>query len=290
LIQGRLALALGFSTAAHVGLVWIVGDELHAGALPAQRALTVSMTPAAPRAVLNSIAPSATAALSPAVVRPLEPSPVRSVEEVDSVVAARVVDTVEVLDAALVETRGAERRLRARDASSARVAMALAKQAEMNVTRVRRRTRIEKPLPADLAAQPATSPRARPEANVQAAAAPARESVDAVPGSGRQAHAPTSVAGQPGADRRALPAAGNAPPDYPWIARVQGHQGRVVLSVWVSADGHADRLAVLQSSGYPSLDRAAVQAVEGWRFQPARRGGHDTGSMLYVPVVFRLDE
>ena len=89
-IHGRLALALGFSTAAHVGLVWMVGDQLHAGAVPAQRALTVVMTPAAPRAVLNSIAPAATAALSPAVVRPLEPSAVRAVEAVDSVVAARV--------------------------------------------------------------------------------------------------------------------------------------------------------------------------------------------------------
>ena len=47
---------------------------------------------------------------------------------------------------------------------------------------------------------------------------------------------------------------------------------------------------MLQSSGYPALDRAAVQAVEGWRFQPARRDGRDTGSLLYVPVVFRLND
>ena len=63
-----------------------------------------------------------------------------------------------------------------------------------------------------------------------------------------------------------------------------------MLSIWVSAEGEADRLAVLQSSGYPTLDRAAVEAVERWRFQPARRGGFETGSLLYVPVVFRLDD
>ena len=64
----------------------------------------------------------------------------------------------------------------------------------------------------------------------------------------------------------------------------------MILSVWVSADGGPERLAVLQSSGYAALDRAAVDAVEGWHFQPARRGGLDTGSLLYVPVVFRLDD
>ncbi|NIM28335.1 MAG: TonB family protein, partial [Gammaproteobacteria bacterium] len=74
-------------------------------------------------------------------------------------------------------------------------------------------------------------------------------------------------------DRSALPAAGNAPPDYPWTARARGHQGRVVLSVWVSAAGLAERLAVLHSSGYASLDRAAMEAVERWRFRPARRAG-----------------
>ena len=98
------------------------------------------------------------------------------------------------------------------------------------------------------------------------------------------------MAGRPGADRNASPAAGNEPPEYPWVARAQGHQGRVVLSVWVNAEGQADELAVLQSSGHPVLDRAAMQAVERWRFQPARRNGRDTGSLLYVPVVFRLND
>ena len=62
------------------------------------------------------------------------------------------------------------------------------------------------------------------------------------------------------------------------------------MSVWVSARGEADQLAVLKSSGYPTLDRAALEAVRRWRFHPARRGGTDTGSLLYVPVMFRLDD
>ncbi len=240
-MQGRLVLALGFSSAAHIGLGWMLSDALPSTAAPAQRALTVAMTPAAPRAVLNSIAPSATAALSPAQARPLEPSTVPVVDEPDAIVAARVVDTVALLDAAPVETRGPEHALRAR-----------------------------------------ATPRAPP--------APAREAVENDAGSGREARAAPSVAGQPGTDRSALPAAGNAPPDYPWTARARGHQGRVVLSVWVSAAGLAERLAVLHSSGYASLDRAAMEAVERWRFRPARRAGHDADSLVYVPVVFRLED
>lgn len=291
-MHARMTLALGFSTAAHVGLVWVVGDSLPSFAPPAQQALTVAMTPAAPRPVVNSIAPSATSSLAPSPVQALEPTAVPVVDEPDTLVAARIVDRVELLEAPLVESRGPERSLRAREAHTASLMMAAAKRAEMHVTKVRRRQRPDKPLPTELDPRPATSPRARPESRPRrtAAAAPAPAAVDGRPGSGRQAHAPTSVAGRAGADRNALPAAGNAPPEYPWVARARGHEGRVVVSVWVSADGHADELAVLQSSGHAELDRAAVDAVARWRFQPARRGGRDTGSLLYVPVMFRLDD
>ena len=63
LIPGRFAIALGFSPAAHLGLAWMVGEQLPSSAAPAQRALTVAMVPAAPRAVLNRIAPTARAAV-----------------------------------------------------------------------------------------------------------------------------------------------------------------------------------------------------------------------------------
>jgi protein TonB len=250
------------------------------------------MAPAAPRAVLNSIAPSATAALAPALVRPLEPPAVPVIDEPDEVVESRIVDTAEVLDAPFAKTRGPQRTLHARESQVSPLAMAVARQAHMKITRARRRDVVEKPLPPRLSALAPGNAKISSEATSRppVAHAAARESVQGDPGSVSEARASSAVAGQPGADRRALPAAGNEPPDYPWSARVHGHQGRVVLSVWVGAGGEAERLSVLQSSGYASLDRAAVKAVERWQFQPARRGGHDTGSLLYVPVVFRLDE
>jgi len=289
LISGRFAIALGFSTAAHAGLAWMVGDQLPSTAAPAQRALTVAMAPAAPRAVLNSIAPTVTAALSPALVRPLAAPRVAVIDEPDRVLAARVVDAVEAPAAPPIEARAAERRLHAREVESSVVVAALAR-SEMRISTALQRDTIEKPLPPRLDAAPATrtTVRAAP-ARPGLAATSAAESVVASSGSGSPARSPPAVTGRPGANRQARPASGNDPPQYPWTARVQGHQGRVVLSVWVSAEGAANRLAVLQSSGYPSLDRAAVAAVQGWRFRPARRAGTDTGSLLYVPVVFRLD-
>jgi protein TonB len=264
LIQARLVVALSFSTAAHVGLAWMVDGQLASNAAPAQRALTVSMTPAAPRAVLNSIAPTATAAQSPQVVRPLAPPAVAAIQEPDAVLAVRAAVLVESVQAPLVQARAAEHQLLARDANAFVVAVAAAPAARKNT--------------------PA------PRAPASAAASPARAAVAGERGSGVHAGSPQAVAGQPGANRQAQPASGNEPPRYPWTARARGQQGRVVLSVWVSAEGEADQLAVLHSSGHGALDRAALEAVQQWRFQPARRAGLETGSLIYVPVVFRLDD
>ena len=223
------------------------------------------------------------------VVQPLAPPSVHVIDEPDAVVAARVAAPVEALDAPLVEARGPKRRLRARDAKPSTVAVAAS---QMRVSSAVKRETLKKPLPASLDPTPATSRkvRAAPAPPAKAAATPAREAVKGERGSGADAPSPQAVAGQPGANRKALPASGNEPPQYPWTARAQGHQGRVVLSVWVSAEGQADELAVLQSSGYAVLDRAAMEAVQRWRFKPARRAGIDAGSLLYVPVVFRLDD
>jgi protein TonB len=292
LLHGRMVMALGFSTAAHVAVAWVINDGVAWTSAPAQRTLSVSLAPAAPRAVLNSIAPSATAALSPALVEALEPSRVQVIDEPDRIVTARVADVVEHLDAPLVTSRGPERTQRAREVSASKIVTAVAASGEFQVAKAVRREVVEKPLPPELAPVPATSRDARPDPSPRRAAAPApaRARADGDTGAGASPRSPAKGAGDPGADRSAQPASGNEPPRYPWTARLKGHEGRVILSVWVSADGGPERLAVLQSSGYTALDRAAVDAVEGWRFQPARRGGLDTGSLLYVPVVFRLDD
>jgi protein TonB len=52
-----------------------------------------------------------------------------------------------------------------------------------------------------------------------------------------------------------------------------GEQGTVRLDVHVGTDGGVIDVQVRQSSGSPSLDRAATDAVRKWRFKPATVDG-----------------
>lgn len=81
----------------------------------------------------------------------------------------------------------------------------------------------------------------------------------------------------------------NPKPAYPISARRMGDEGKVLLRVRVSTDGSALAVQIGQSSGFPSLDEAARDAVLRWRFVPARRGNDAIESWVGVPIVFRLD-
>ena len=75
----------------------------------------------------------------------------------------------------------------------------------------------------------------------------------------------------------------NPPPTYPRRARQLGWQGCVVLQVTVDAAGGCVALSIRRSSGHPLLDRAAQQAVRGWRF----RGGPGA---IEIPIRFVLTD
>jgi len=81
----------------------------------------------------------------------------------------------------------------------------------------------------------------------------------------------------------------NPPPAYPAAARRNGEEGTVTLRVLVSAEGSPTRIELERSSGSRLLDAAAIEAVRGWRFQPARRGSQAIEDWALVPLRFRLD-
>jgi protein TonB len=81
----------------------------------------------------------------------------------------------------------------------------------------------------------------------------------------------------------------NPKPDYPRQARRRGLEGQVVLEVEVRADGRPGRIDIVASSGHAILDRAALEGLRRWRFQPARHGGRAVDATLRVPVSFRLN-
>lgn len=109
-----------------------------------------------------------------------------------------------------------------------------------------------------------------------------------------------AVVAKPAATVAAAPAAASPPlfnaaylrnpaPVYPATARRNGDEGTVMLKVLVNAEGAPVRVELDQSSGSGPLDGAALAAVKGWRFVPARRGTQNIEGWVRVPVVFRLE-
>lgn len=78
-------------------------------------------------------------------------------------------------------------------------------------------------------------------------------------------------------------------PRYPGFSKRRGHQGVVMLSVLVGADGRPREVRIERSSGHRELDDAAQDQVLGaWRFQPAQRDGAAVEAWVRVPVEFRI--
>jgi len=91
--------------------------------------------------------------------------------------------------------------------------------------------------------------------------------------------------------QRAIPAyQRNRQPEYPSRARRRGLSGTVMLRVLVDVTGRVAELGVERSSGYSSLDQAALKAVQQWLFSPATEDGVPVAMWVSVPITFRLQE
>jgi protein TonB len=82
----------------------------------------------------------------------------------------------------------------------------------------------------------------------------------------------------------------NTHPAYPLIARIRGHEGIVILSVEIFADGSVGSLKIKKSSGYTVLDKSALEAVKTWKFEPGRKIGKPVVMWVDVPVKFVLKD
>ena len=79
-------------------------------------------------------------------------------------------------------------------------------------------------------------------------------------------------------------------PKYPRKARTAGWEGTTVLKVRVDRGGRPGLVTVDRTSGFETLDRAAVRAMRRWEFHPARNGDRTVASWVKVPVSFQLEE
>lgn len=81
----------------------------------------------------------------------------------------------------------------------------------------------------------------------------------------------------------------NPAPAYPPLSRRMREEGKVMLRVQVTAEGLPAQVDLAESSGYARLDTAAREAVQRWRFVPAKQGGQPVAAAVIVPIVFKLE-
>ena len=81
----------------------------------------------------------------------------------------------------------------------------------------------------------------------------------------------------------------NPAPAYPSLSRRFGEEGRVLLDVYILADGRVGEITLNRSSGFARLDHAALETVRNWRYMPARRGGEAIPFWYVQPITFSLD-
>jgi protein TonB len=75
-------------------------------------------------------------------------------------------------------------------------------------------------------------------------------------------------------------------PVYPPLARMARIQGTVLLVAIIGKDGTIQELKVL--GGHPLLARAAVDAVQHWRYQPTLLNGEPVEVLTEISVRFTL--
>jgi len=75
---------------------------------------------------------------------------------------------------------------------------------------------------------------------------------------------------------------------YPLKAKRRGLQGVSVLAIELDKKGNIVKLSVVKSSGYKSLDNAAINNVKQWQFHPFKQGKQAVRARFTVPIEFKL--
>jgi periplasmic protein TonB len=78
----------------------------------------------------------------------------------------------------------------------------------------------------------------------------------------------------------------NVAPVYPPLARSAHIEGYVILETVIDVSGNVTSVRVLQ--GHPMLDPAALDAVQQWKFTPARLNDEAIPVVMTVTVQFKL--
>lgn len=78
-------------------------------------------------------------------------------------------------------------------------------------------------------------------------------------------------------------------PKYPEAARRANREAVVMVEFTVDVDGKAIDIKVADPKGF-GFDEAAIEAIEKWRFTPAKKGGKSVPMRVRQPIRFNLDD
>lgn len=77
---------------------------------------------------------------------------------------------------------------------------------------------------------------------------------------------------------------------YDEISRRRGEEGSVSIDLEIDKSGNPRKVKIKQSSGYPRLDRVAMNGIRSMRFSPTMKGGRPVDSQVEYTIIFRLDD
>jgi protein TonB len=77
-------------------------------------------------------------------------------------------------------------------------------------------------------------------------------------------------------------------PEYPFLARKLGKEGKVVLRLALDEKGRLQRIDTVEASGFGFAD-AASRAIRKSTFEPAISNGAAISSLVLVPIRFVLN-
>lgn len=78
-------------------------------------------------------------------------------------------------------------------------------------------------------------------------------------------------------------------PEYPVLAERRQIEGRVELELTIDTTGKVKDVAVRRAEPRDTFDRAAIEAVRKWEYQPAQVDGEPVETRTLVAIDFNLD-
>ena len=82
---------------------------------------------------------------------------------------------------------------------------------------------------------------------------------------------------------------GNCKVEYPKASLLNEEQGTVSMSFLIKPDGGVADSKINKTSGFKSLDKAALKALSACKFKPGTKDGHPTQSWATIDYAWKLN-